>query len=63
MQNWEMLQKAYYRKITTRGLLKQAVVKGRISADEFNQIMAGSPFPEDAGRTFTSRSSDSAATT
>jgi hypothetical protein len=52
MQNWEMLQKAYYRKVTTRGVLKQAVIKGRIREEEFDRIMADSPFPEDQGRVF-----------
>jgi hypothetical protein len=52
MQNYEMLQKAYYRKVITRGVLKQAVIKGRITAEEFNRIMAESRFPEDEGLTY-----------
>jgi hypothetical protein len=47
MQNWEILQKAYYRKIITRGVLREAVNKGRISCAEFDAIMRDSPFPED----------------
>ena len=52
MQNHEILQKAYYRKIISRGVLKQAVAKGRITVDEFNAIMRKSSFPEDAGRVY-----------
>jgi hypothetical protein len=49
MQNYEILQKAYYRKIISRGVLRQAVIRERIRVEEFDAIMAGSPFPEDEG--------------
>ena len=52
MQNHEILRKAYVRKIISRGVLKQAVIRGRITEDEYNEIMLGSPFPEDAGRVY-----------
>jgi hypothetical protein len=56
MQNYEILQKAYYRKIISRGVLRQAVIRERIRFEEFDVIMAGSPFPEDAGLVFESNS-------
>jgi hypothetical protein len=54
MQNYEILQKAYYRKLISRGVLRQAVIRERIRVEEFNAILAGSPFPEDEGLVFES---------